>query len=326
MQSTCSVETCRRHAGTDGLCRPHRERLKNTGSLIRPCARCGSDLPIGTNGRTTLCAECRKKCRFRDCTEPVRRNGMCASHSHRMFVNGSCERPCKTCGREIPLSAGVGQRYCSPECKPRCTFDGCAEPCVGRGLCKEHYRRWKHNGSASRQCLTCGCEFPIGETRGRTYCSDECAPHCTAPGCEERAEGELYCPRHGNVVRQRGYLPSYDFECVECGTFVKRSYSEKSIKPNRRLCTECSARRYRDHRKFREAVIVSGSAECGICGELIDLTLEWPAPGSLTIDHIVPLVIGGSNEERNLQPVHQICNFRKGPRLAIPQEGVDALF
>ena len=322
MQSTCSVETCRRHAGTDGLCRPHRERLKNTGSLIRPCARCGSDLPIGTNGRTTLCVKCRGKCGFRDCTEPVRRNGMCASHSHRMFVSGSCGRPCKTCGREIPLSAGVGQRYCSPECKPRCTFDGCSEPCVGRGLCKEHYRRLNHNGSASRRCLTCGAEFPIGKTRGRKYCSDACVPRCIAPGCSDLVEGAEFCPRHLLIVKRTGKLPSYDYECVECGTFVERSYGERSIKPGRKWCPDCQAKRFRSHRWFREQLLERAHVECGICGGQIDLSLEYPHPQSLQVDHIVPLARGGSNSKRNLQPAHQICNYKKGSRLAPPVEGV----
>lgn len=326
MQSICTFEACPNPQSARGYCNGHYKRLISTGTPFRPCARCGDELPLGTNGRTTLCTECRKKCAVDGCDNPVRRNGMCASHSHRVTVSGTHKRACRACGAEIPLEAGAGLRYCSEECKPRCTFSDCSKPRIARGLCKEHYRRWKHNGSASRQCLTCGSEFPIGETRGRTYCSDECAPRCTAPGCEERAEGELYCSRHGFVARRWGSLPSYNFECVECGTYVERSYSEKAIKPTRRLCAECSARRKRDHRKFRDSVIASGFAECGICGEGIDLALEWPDPMSLTIDHIVPLICGGTNEERNLQPAHQICNFRKGPRLAIPEEGVDALF
>ena len=43
---------------------------------------------------------------------------------------------------------------------------------------------------------------------------------------------------------------------------------------------------------------------CGICGLVI-------APDNYSVDHIVPLSLGGSNESSNLQPAHRSCNASK---------------
>lgn len=46
---------------------------------------------------------------------------------------------------------------------------------------------------------------------------------------------------------------------------------------------------------------------CGICGEPISKGGDY-GKGSLTVDHIIPKSLGGTFENRNLQPAHAICN------------------
>ena len=38
---------------------------------------------------------------------------------------------------------------------------------------------------------------------------------------------------------------------------------------------------------------------------------EAPHPMSLSIDHIIPLSLGGTHEPKNVQVVHLICNSTK---------------
>lgn len=57
------------------------------------------------------------------------------------------------------------------------------------------------------------------------------------------------------------------------------------------------------------------TGECGICRAPLDRSVAYPDPLSKSLDHIVPLVHGGSHEQSNLQWTHIICNKRKGARL-----------
>jgi len=51
---------------------------------------------------------------------------------------------------------------------------------------------------------------------------------------------------------------------------------------------------------------------CGICGLGIDPGLRWPDRGSASLDHIVPLSIGGDHTYMNVQASHLWCNLSKG--------------
>lgn len=54
---------------------------------------------------------------------------------------------------------------------------------------------------------------------------------------------------------------------------------------------------------------------CGICVEVIDQAAKWPAPGSPSIDHVIPLSRGGIHDPDNVQLAHLSCNSSKGDRL-----------
>ncbi len=49
------------------------------------------------------------------------------------------------------------------------------------------------------------------------------------------------------------------------------------------------------------------------------MTLEVPALGAPTIDHVVPLTLGGNDVRVNVQLAHFSCNSRKGGRLVTHQ-------
>lgn len=59
---------------------------------------------------------------------------------------------------------------------------------------------------------------------------------------------------------------------------------------------------------------------CGICGDILDGSLSYPNPLSKSVDHIHPIVLGGSHEQSNLQWAHLRCNKQKGARPPEPQE------
>lgn len=57
---------------------------------------------------------------------------------------------------------------------------------------------------------------------------------------------------------------------------------------------------------------------CAICGQPIDYSLKYPDPGSMVVDHILPVVAGGTDALTNCQPAHRRCNSAKGARLIAP--------
>lgn len=55
--------------------------------------------------------------------------------------------------------------------------------------------------------------------------------------------------------------------------------------------------------------------DCGICGEVVDLTLSRRASVfCASIDHVVPRAHGGTDDPTNLQLAHYWCNAVKSDR------------
>lgn len=50
---------------------------------------------------------------------------------------------------------------------------------------------------------------------------------------------------------------------------------------------------------------------CGICGGRVDRRCKSPHPRSATIDHVVPMSLGGGHTYQNVQSAHWQCNVRK---------------
>lgn len=52
---------------------------------------------------------------------------------------------------------------------------------------------------------------------------------------------------------------------------------------------------------------------CALCGLPIDPELKAPHPYSFTVDHIVPLSMGGAvDNPANCRPAHRRCNNLRG--------------
>lgn len=67
-------------------------------------------------------------------------------------------------------------------------------------------------------------------------------------------------------------------------------------------------------RSQRMSVLDRDEWVCHICNLHIDDVAAWPDPESATIDHRVPLALGGSNGFENLAAAHAYCNNVKNDR------------
>lgn len=90
--------------------------------------------------------------------------------------------------------------------------------------------------------------------------------------------------------------------------------------------TEATAEAYHRRRALKKGATVErfSHAEvferdnwtCGICAEPVDRDLRFPDPMSVSLDHIVPLALGGDHSRANTQCAHLTCNVRKGAQAA----------
>ncbi len=53
---------------------------------------------------------------------------------------------------------------------------------------------------------------------------------------------------------------------------------------------------------------------CGICDEPVDPKLRHPDRMSASLDHVVPISLGGDHSYANTRCSHWICNIRRGNR------------
>lgn len=68
----------------------------------------------------------------------------------------------------------------------------------------------------------------------------------------------------------------------------------------------------------RLAILNRDDWVCQLCREPIDPLIYWPAPMSGVVDHIVPVVRGGTNDPDNLQAAHSTCNGSRGAKGTLP--------
>jgi hypothetical protein len=154
-------------------------------------------------------------------------------------------------------------------------------------------------------CQECGIQYE--SSRSETiYCSKKCKESNRARKWKENLEAS-------KSVRN----------CLHCGVEIP-----KTMRADAKFCSEvCNsaahqlvrnlARRAGDIERsvvFRLEIAERDNWICGICHEEVDRTLSHPDPLCASVDHIIPLARGGTNDLDNLQISHLRCNLSKGAR------------
>lgn len=226
------------------------------------------------------------------------------------------QRPCVQCGELFDIGPRRGARgrptnVCSPECRE-------ARKREQRARCdREAYAAEKAAGLIPRRGRSGRPPVP---------CS-KCGKPCQT-GTGSRPEGERRCRDCGwakSGEKGKRVSPTPPRICIECGD---------AAGPRRVYCYACgdSRRRNRYAEKCRrrralergvavepyslEEIAARDKFNCGICKTSVDMKLSGLARFGPTIDHVVPLVLGGGDTPANVQLAHRTCNSRKGARVA----------
>ncbi len=218
------------------------------------------------------------------------------------------------------------QRYCSPHCRNRRVHPGGQPVIVGL-----------------RPCERCSATFKVARNyQEQRWCSKRCAVasqprRIKAPPkpCPVYAKSCGRCARLFTARTKARSLcgladcapPMRMLTCMDCG--LEELRPTKRGRVNRR-CDACVLERARDRRHagkvarrsrlgtvdlvVRKAIYERDGWQCQLCHQPVRQGLRSPNPRSASLDHIVPVSLGGKHERANVQLAHLRCNNLKGNR------------
>jgi len=181
--------------------------------------------------------------------------------------------------------------------------------------CKACYREWhrsRYTPSTGadddvRPCAKCWALYRPKQRRPSLFCSRVCK--------DESRKAQNKADRIASKQNR---------DCAWCGGLVS-----SSMRSDAKFCSSaCNSKAHASTRKAstragltnRSGDLISLSYvgerdrwRCGICGGRVSKGLVHPDPRAPSLDHVVPLSLGGApTDPTNLQLSHLRCNLRKG--------------
>lgn len=150
---------------------------------------------------------------------------------------------------------------------------------------------------------------------------------CLREECKAERKRTLNREREQAFYREHGYYrtaaaqltPAAKERAAERDRVRNQELSQRSRYPDR--FAEKDARRRAllnqqsdpvTERVDRDAVFERDGWVCQLCHTPVDRDLVYPDPMSKSLDHKIPLAVGGGHVENNVQLAHLRCNLAKG--------------
>ena len=282
--AVCGVDGCGLPAHAFGYCNKHMKRWQRYGDPLGGAEE-RPRLPVEYRS----CPVCGKRFRL-----PREHRGIEATYCSRVCAAKAMlkERVCESCGRVFTTTTGYDARFCSEEC-------------------------WIAARTAT--CVVCGQAYV--KRANRVTCSRPCRQIRTVDLQNERRgvppvnRGDRLCKQCGaTFTRPFGKAGPRCFCSERCSRKWEQAHSPSRVGRNHRQ----RARRFAVEYEPLDRIVVFDRSgwTCGICGKHIDRALTWPHPMSVSLDHVVPLSLGGGHTYGNTQAAHLGCNIRKGTQAA----------
>jgi len=214
-------------------------------------------------------------------------------------------RLCKVCG--FANNRAAQSMYCSEKC--RATRD--YQQATQKRLLSLKLQGMVVAGETGVCALkTCGVIFLVPYSNQK-FCSSV---------CRERFNGRDAIGR-GDIIASRIYFG----KCKYCQAW-KSTRAKWSI--NRLSCNDCQQRRTKEndtkknHRRRAagelvmtvQSLVKRDGVKCNICTKRVDMSKSGLDPLGPTIDHLLPVSKGGTNDSFNLALAHRRCNTSRGNR------------
>lgn len=159
-----------------------------------------------------------------------------------------------------------------------------------------------------------------GECDGHEYCCKACHNSRTSRWRDENPEkNKERIQRDVQSERHKEYNERYRAEHPEVNADASRRWREKNpekVKARERAWREKHPEYFRQKTNRRKAMTLDRGSFTEqewveLCNRYGNICLCCKKKKPLTIDHVVPLALGGSNTIDNIQPLCKECNCRK---------------
>lgn len=259
-------------------------------------------------------------CSVDGCELPVhvKKKMLCQPHYNRLNYAGTVEFPprpteCIGCGAPTRAAKAVGTKpkYCSDKCRSVVS----QRKRIDSGKYAAGLERRKAV-AASRElpvhtCMQCSVTWTSTHRRSK-FCSSRCLNkyqddnnpiRCSEADCERGVRGKGLCAMHWRrKARADGRETNRAWDESRKATYHKRRAQK--------LGTQVEDIRPIDI--YERDVWL-----CGLCSTPVDPDAKHPDPLSPSLDHILPLSLGGTHTYENVQLAHLTCNVSKGNRVAV---------
>lgn len=248
-------------------------------------------------------------------------------------------KPCALDGCDKPAFA---EQRCWPHLRDErlrrgdlCSVDGCDRPRQGQSMCATHgsaasrRRVGRHDTRHPRECAWCRRHFTT-TTPATRYCSQACwqavKRQPLLPVVHPNPAAVSHLPlkhpaRRPPRPRSTWWTILVYGPCGRCGEpfmSTAASFEQRSLYCSR----SCARSQGKDRRRaakregfvadvHRRRIFERDGWRCQICRKRVLRRKAVPHPRAPTIDHIIPLALGGTHEPSNCQLACFMCNCRK---------------
>ena len=222
----------------------------------------------------------------------------------RTCKNPECDAPAREKGATGPASP-----YCSTKCRRRADYLRNRERRLAEKRAQNAARR------ESKPCASCGLVFVPRKSNRQMYCSIRCLGRetrnsrtetCSLVGCEKPVRAKGLCANH-----YRKSHPNAKAWSTGRPEARRAALRRKTQRRRARIAGDDGAELI-----DRDEIGARDGWRCGLCGKRVGRSYAWPHPRSASLDHIVPVSLGGLHRRSNVQIAHLECNLAKSNRVA----------
>lgn len=284
-ERTCTVDGCDKPLKARGWCQNHYVQSRRSGlppsGVPISCGDCGRSFRPQQGRGHTICWNCRQR-----------------------PTNDYSPRPCNACGETFtPRPAPCPAALCPPCQVANKTRNAADRRRRNPAAHREYQRRYKAaNPDYQRRWVAANPE------------------KARASNLRAQAAQALRDAANPEAARRQRHTSWQRYRLAVCSGRLPERFRDPE--KQRRDAMLRRARKYGvEYERFLNVEVFDRDDwTCQLCADPIDPALKWPEPGSVSLDHIVPLSRGGGHTRVNSQAAHIGCNWRKYVNDAMPSD------